>query len=146
MATDSTVPYWGPTDSNIDWCEPNYVVTPYIAEFFNTISSVPISLFAILGIMLSRQYASTEIRYSFAYFVVVLVGVGSVLFHGTLRRVAQACDELPMLYAAFVFAYITIDNTHFLPEKNLSPSNSVLTKQKLQRQMALKTFLLACSG
>ncbi|KAB0350865.1 hypothetical protein FD754_015722 [Muntiacus muntjak] len=26
--------YWGPTTSTLDWCEENYAVTWYIAEFF----------------------------------------------------------------------------------------------------------------
>lgn len=25
--------YWGPTTSTLDWCEENYAVTWYIAEF-----------------------------------------------------------------------------------------------------------------
>lgn len=25
--------YWGPTTSTLDWCEENYVVTLYVAEF-----------------------------------------------------------------------------------------------------------------
>ncbi|KAG0253246.1 Alkaline ceramidase 3 [Mortierella polycephala] len=31
--------YWGPATSSIDWCEDNYVVSYYIAEFFNAFSS-----------------------------------------------------------------------------------------------------------
>lgn len=25
--------YWGPTTSTLDWCEENYVVTLFVAEF-----------------------------------------------------------------------------------------------------------------
>ena len=31
--------FWGKPTSLIDWCEENYVVTTYIAEFWNTIRS-----------------------------------------------------------------------------------------------------------
>jgi hypothetical protein len=32
MAAVAAYQYWGKVDANIDWCEPNYEVTPYIAE------------------------------------------------------------------------------------------------------------------
>jgi hypothetical protein len=34
--------YWGSIDANIDWCEKNYTVTPYVAELWNALSSLPI--------------------------------------------------------------------------------------------------------
>lgn len=137
--------YWGPIDSNVDWCEPNYVYTQYVAEFFNTMSSIPISLFALLGIVYARRYASTEIRYTLAYSAVVIVGLGSVLFHGTLRRWAQACDELPMLYSVYTLTYITHDNQYMLPRNNVSFNNTKLTIEKLQHKLWLKLALFGAA-
>ena len=37
----SAVPFWGPVTANYDWCESNYAVSQYVAEFFNSISSLP---------------------------------------------------------------------------------------------------------
>lgn len=28
---EARAPFWGPIDSNINWCEEDYVITPYIA-------------------------------------------------------------------------------------------------------------------
>ncbi|RKO97739.1 hypothetical protein CXG81DRAFT_11240, partial [Caulochytrium protostelioides] len=74
--------YWGPVTSSVDFCETNYEVSPFLAEFWNAISSL--AMFFI-GIM--------------------IVGLGSLAFHGTLVRATQAWDELPMLIStnAFVF-------------------------------------------
>lgn len=36
----------------LDWCEQNYVVTYYVAEFWNTLSSLLIAFWAIIGIVI----------------------------------------------------------------------------------------------
>lgn len=81
--------YWGASDSTVDWCEPNYVVTIYIAEFFNTISSVPIVIWALLGFYLCYKNGVREKRYLCLLLSLALIGCGSILFHSTLRYHAQ---------------------------------------------------------
>jgi len=103
------VGYWGVVDANIDWCERNYQVTPYLAECWNALSSLPIAAFAAIGYMAGRRYARIETRFGLAFGLMALVGFGSFAFHATLRRYAQALDELPMVYAAIALTYNSID-------------------------------------
>ena len=93
---DSTFDWWGkPT---INFCEPDYATVEWIAEFWNTASSIPIATFALHGLLHSWRQG-----HSFAahllQFLVVVVGLGSMAFHGTMCRGGQMLDELPMLYA-----------------------------------------------
>jgi dihydroceramidase len=97
--------YWGSITANTDWCEPNYERTLYVAELFNTISSIPICTFALFGLTQCwlRGY---ELKFAVSYFLVFVIGMGSVAFHGTLLRVGQVLDEVPMLWASLSFLYV----------------------------------------
>jgi len=110
--------YWGQVDALIDWCEPNYVVSYYIAEFVNTLSSVPMILWSIMGVVYCWKYAIQETRFLFVFIALGIVGIGSVAFHGTLRFHAQLLDELPMVLGSFIMLYCTLDIRQSKTEKS----------------------------
>jgi dihydroceramidase len=100
--------YWGPHTSTVDWCETNYQHVYYVSELFNSVSSLAMVLVGVLGIVLHRQVL--ERRFTVAFALVSVVGLGSIAFHSTLRFEHQMMDELPMLYLASVIAYILLEN------------------------------------
>jgi dihydroceramidase len=100
--------FWGPPTSSVDWCESNYQHTFYVAELFNTVSSLAMCLAGLAGLWLHRRVL--ERRFLLAFAIVVVVGLGSAAFHGTLHFELQMLDELPMLYSALVVVYILLEN------------------------------------
>ncbi len=99
--------FWGEPTSSVDWCEQNYVVTPYVAEFFNTASSLAMVLAGAVGIALHHGLIGW--RFVFAFALLMLVGAGSVAFHGALRFELQMMDELPMLYLVILMVYVLVE-------------------------------------
>ena len=90
----------------MDWCEPNYVYTKYVAEIWNSFSSFTMIFSGLYGAWVHRK--TTERRFMFAFLAFAVVGTGSALFHGTLLRSMQLLDELPMVWCNTVFIYIVI--------------------------------------
>ncbi len=103
-----SVVQWQP--ASIDWCEPNYVVSPLVAEFWNTVTSVAMALVAAYAFYWKRRQG-LETRFLVTELAVVVIGLGSALFHGTLTFYGQLADELPMLYGAFVWVYVILHHT-----------------------------------
>ena len=104
-----------------DFCEKNYEYTPAITEFWNAITSL---LMVIAGA--STLIQSMRIQNKFAQYIVrsdnkrrswsifftvfdtislglLIVGFGSVHFHGTLSRFGQIVDEWNMVLSALGF-------------------------------------------
>ncbi|UJR16861.1 hypothetical protein I4U23_003759 [Adineta vaga] len=102
---DTNVGYWSPSTSSIDWCERNYVVSDYIAEFWNCISSF--SMCILGGILFIRGlYNQVERRFLLSSLGLAFVGAGSAYFHGTLTHLGQMADELPMVYSMIVWWFV----------------------------------------
>jgi len=97
--------FWGPITANYDWCENNYVISYYIAEFFNTLSSFPIALagLSFVRVAIRNRYGAPFVFAGLGLFV---VGVGSIAFHGTLLREGQVLDEVPMLWSSLAFLWL----------------------------------------
>ncbi|XP_071103911.1 alkaline ceramidase 3-like isoform X2 [Haliotis cracherodii] len=78
-----TVGYWGPVTSTLDWCEENYVVLPFIAEFWNTISNLMMIIPPLCGAVLAYR-ERLEARIIWCHVGLLVVGIGSWFFHMTL--------------------------------------------------------------
>ncbi|KAG0093099.1 Alkaline ceramidase 3 [Podila epicladia] len=78
-----------------------------IDRFWNSISSFAIVAVAVAGYFLLPS--SCPRRFSVLMQSYAVLGIGSVLFHGTLRHKMQLLDELPMLYSATIIFFICIE-------------------------------------
>ena len=85
--------------ANIVWCEEKYAMSPWIAEFWNSTTNIPFVALAAFCLWKGWQIRIPW-RFLFCYLMVMAIGVGSFIFHATLRYEAQLLDELPMMILA----------------------------------------------
>jgi len=104
--------YWGPMDAMHQFCEAKYAVSPYMAEFWNAFSNLP--FFILPGIYsLCRGHAVQDARVAAIWLSMITVGIGSFMFHGTMRFKWEMLDELPMVVLVLCCAF-SKDDTHWL--------------------------------
>jgi alkaline ceramidase len=98
---------FAPLSSPIDWCEDNYATTPLVAEFWNSVSSLS---FVVAGCAVPFFFTTEgmsvkdakgkivqyEPNFVIIWLFIILVGIGSTLFHATLSVAGQVLDELPI--------------------------------------------------
>ncbi|XP_059172732.1 alkaline ceramidase 3-like [Physella acuta] len=96
--------YWGKQTSTLDWCEENYVVNYYVAEFWNTLSNC-VMIFAPLLMVLVGYKEKHEKRFIYSFLALTVVGIGSWLFHMTLKYSMQLMDEVPMIWGSSFLIY-----------------------------------------
>jgi dihydroceramidase len=143
--------FWGPITSTIEWCEGNYMIVPWVAEFWNTVTSLIIALFGLVGWRLHRDH---DLGMRLAFITLAVVGLGSVAFHGTLRFEAQMMDELPMMWGALCMFYNLA--TGLMPKRHhrrfatalivwgvATTLAMILTRHTIEFQVFVTNFLLA---
>ena len=85
IPTQSDVPstgYWGKATAVHQFCEPKYAMSPYVAEFYNSLSSFIYVFTACYA--LSKPAARNDPLILFTGVSIAVIGLGSVAFHGTM--------------------------------------------------------------
>jgi len=100
--------FWGEPTATIDWCENNYEVSFYVAEFWNTVTNLMMIVPGLCGAYFA-WVDRLELRFITCYLGLIVVGIGSWCFHMTLLYKMQLLDELPMLLTASVIAFCLLD-------------------------------------
>ncbi|KAJ5041302.1 uncharacterized protein L3040_005848 [Drepanopeziza brunnea f. sp. 'multigermtubi'] len=90
--------HWGLVDSQHNFCEEDYILTPYIAELINTLTNLTYLLYAYHGIKNNANRKDAVLR-NLSYLGIAAVGLGSAVFHATMKSWTQWCDDLSMLVA-----------------------------------------------
>jgi alkaline ceramidase len=96
----------------IDWCEPNYVYSQYIAEFWNTISNIIFLIMGFYGIKYCRNNKLPSI-YLYIFLTYILIGVFSAYFHATLTIYGQLLDEIG-IYVTIILGLCSYLNINIL--------------------------------
>ncbi|KAJ9157579.1 Alkaline ceramidase 3 [Pleurostoma richardsiae] len=97
---------WGEQTSTLNWCEEDYNITPYCAELINTLTNLTFMYLGISGVRNCLRYQHKGV-FVVGYIGYLIVGLGSMAFHSTLKYSMQLADELPMIYTTCVLSYAT---------------------------------------
>lgn len=96
--------YWEPQTSTLNWCEEDYNITFYCAEMVNTATNLIFIYLGYKGIKNCLLYSHPSV-FILAYLGYMVIGLGSMAFHATLKYEMQLADELPMIYTTCIMGY-----------------------------------------
>ncbi|KAK6068748.1 alkaline ceramidase family protein [Seiridium cupressi] len=95
---------WGSPTSKANFCEEDYAITRFIAEFINSLSNLTYVYFALKYPGHSGSHSGKGTwapgRLDSLSIALLLVGVTSTAFHATLLQAPQLTDDLSMLLLA----------------------------------------------
>ncbi|KAH7160097.1 ceramidase [Dactylonectria estremocensis] len=96
--------FWGEQTSTLNFCEEDYVLSFYCAELCNTVTNGLFLWLGLKGIRNCIKYSHPGI-FLVAYIGYIVVGLGSISFHATLKYPMQLVDELSMIYTTCLMMY-----------------------------------------
>jgi hypothetical protein len=97
------------SNSSINWCEYDYKYSNYIAEFWNTLTGLTLCITGIYLYHINKQQKHYILIWS--NILLFIVGIGTILFHGTLIYLWQLFDEIPMLLLVIEYYKLLLDTS-----------------------------------
>lgn len=89
-------------ESTIKWCEDKNVYSDYIIEWYNALTGICLSLSGVLFYLNNRNNIFIS-KFNETTIILIILGIGTVLFHSTLLYIFQLVDEIPMLLLCFEY-------------------------------------------
>lgn len=80
--------------SPMRWCESKFLYSIYIAEFWNSLSSIIISLYGFYGLYVHNDVNDVD---KIPWKILIFIGLSSFWFHSTLSFLGQFFDELGII-------------------------------------------------
>ncbi|KAI5462928.1 alkaline phytoceramidase [Mariannaea sp. PMI_226] len=96
--------FWGEQTSTLNFCEEDYALSFYCAELCNTVTNALFVWLGVKGILSCIKYSHPNI-FLVAFIGYIVVGLGSISFHATLKYPMQLVDELSMIYTTCLMMY-----------------------------------------
>ena len=128
--------FWGAITASRDWCEVNYEILPFIAEFWNTISNIAY-IFAGMNVLVYYLRFKKQLPLSYLIIPLTIIGLGifSAAYHATLLYWPQKSDQLFCIFPFIgLFSILPMD-----PTQNLSILPSIAN---IVAHMSFATIIL----
>lgn len=130
-------------NSTIQWCEDKYVYSNYIMEWYNTLTGIFLSLSGILFYINNRHSVYIS-KFNNVSIILIVLGIGTMLFHSTLLYIFQLTDEIPMLLLCV--QYIKFIN-NFVKYYNLNENDDIVKLTELFiKNIYIYSFLIGIIG
>jgi dihydroceramidase len=140
VTTATAAGYWGVPTAVHQFCEPKYATSKYVAEFYNSISSLLYVLVAAYA--LSRREFRQDPSMVLTAALVALIGLGSAAFHGTMLFEYEMCDEVPML----LFIAVALFNKMGVHAWLIRPASCAVFATAVVAATAALTYVYIKSG
>ncbi|KUJ19150.1 alkaline phytoceramidase [Mollisia scopiformis] len=101
---------WGEMTSSARFCELDFYLTSYIAEFINTATSLMYLYLGWHGIKNTKRNGRDKVVI-LCYAMLASVGPGSMAYHTTIKYSGQMVDEFSMMYATASILYAALSVT-----------------------------------
>jgi len=134
--------YWLPHTAGVDWCEPNYALSNYVAEPLNAAAgALPLGFLALHGLQQCSEH-KIKLRFSLCYLLMFVVALGTIVFHSSLSWQGQFLYELPTVWATLMFLYAIISLGRDFTKEGIMLGGHAIVTSFVYTQLSFNFFVL----